>query len=206
MPIELDAGRDCMRHGLAAAADSAVAPGPLPTACIPALPCRSDDAAAVDGFEREGAHHVPRERLAAAIPEGVDKDLVVPDRDRAHCGAEVKRAALEHHRVLVVHAGALREDEQRRGFRVPDVLMHALGHDLPVLHLHRHQAPLTAEARTGHSQARCAGVATAATCIFREASNRPPGMLAAGCLGRWRNMHGAVADGARKECCKAHGP
>ena len=33
----------------------------------------------------------------------------------AHARTQVKGAALEHHAVLVVHAGALGEDEQRRG-------------------------------------------------------------------------------------------
>ena len=60
---------------------------------------------------RPKAHQVGREGLALAVPEGVDKDLVVLDGDGADGGAQVERAALEHDAVLIVDAGALGEDE-----------------------------------------------------------------------------------------------
>jgi hypothetical protein len=46
-----------------------------------------------------GAHNVDGEGLAAGVPEGVDEDLIVLDRNRAHRRAEVKRTPLEHHLV-----------------------------------------------------------------------------------------------------------
>ena len=76
-----------------------------------------------------------RERLALAVPKGVDEDLVVLDGDGADGGAQVKCAALEHDAVLVVDAGALGEDEEGGGVGGLDVLPHALGHHCPVLHL-----------------------------------------------------------------------
>jgi hypothetical protein len=82
-------------------------------------------------------HDVRCEGLSAAVPERVEKDLVVLDGYRAHGGAEVKGAALEHDRVLVIHTRPLREDEERRGLGVMHMRHHAALHKRPVLHLHR---------------------------------------------------------------------
>lgn len=88
------------------------------------------------------AHDVDSERLPPAVPKRVDKDLIVLDGNRANGGVEVKRAALEHHAVLVVDTGALREHEE--GCRVGGVhvLVHALVHQRPILHLHAAAAAL----------------------------------------------------------------
>ena len=80
-------------------------------------------------------HQVGREGLALGIPEGVHEDLVVLDGDGANRGAQVEGAALEHDAVLVVDAGALREDQQRRGVGCLHMRLHALRHDQPVLNL-----------------------------------------------------------------------
>lgn len=76
-----------------------------------------------------------REGLALAVPEGVHKDLVVLDGNGAHNGVQVKGAPLEHHAVLIVHAGAFREDEQGGAVRLEHMLLHALCHFHPVLDL-----------------------------------------------------------------------
>lgn len=52
-----------------------------------------------------------------------------------HRGTNVECTALEHDGVLVVDAGALREDEQRDGVLLVDVLLHASCHNRAIVHL-----------------------------------------------------------------------
>jgi len=84
-------------------------------------------------------HQVLGEALSPAVPEGVHKDLVVLDGHWVHRSPHLKRSTLEHHTVLVVHTGALREDQQWGGARVKDMVLHPLSNKQPVFGL-QHQS------------------------------------------------------------------
>ena len=81
-------------------------------------------------------HQVGSEGLAPAVPESIHKNLVVLDGNRADSAAEVKGTPLEHDTILVVHTGALWEDEEGCGISSSHMGLHPLSHNLAILHLH----------------------------------------------------------------------
>ena len=64
-----------------------------------------------------------REGDGAAVPECVDEDFVVFNRDRTDVRAHVERALLELNAILIVDARAFREDEQTVVVGIADVLL-----------------------------------------------------------------------------------
>ena len=76
------------------------------------------------------------EGLPLAVPESIHEDLVVLDRYWADGRTQIKGTSLEHDTVLVVDTSAFWEDQQ--GCRVGslDVLLHPLGYDEAIFHLH----------------------------------------------------------------------
>lgn len=80
--------------------------------------------------------------LAPAVPESVHKDLVILDSNGAHRGPKIKGTPLEHDAILIIHASALWEDEQRGGVGRRYVSLHPFSHNLPVFHLHERRSLL----------------------------------------------------------------
>ena len=83
----------------------------------------------------QSTYKVGGEGLAPAVPKRIHKYLVVLDGHRAYSAAQVEGAPLEHDTVLVVDAGAFREDEEWCSVCSRHMSLHPLPHQLAIFHL-----------------------------------------------------------------------